>query len=82
MCNLYSMATSQRAILEVTRAMRDRTNNLPLLPGIDPDYQAPIVCTAADSQRELVMARWGRPSSEQAQFEATKKRAEKLQAKG
>jgi putative SOS response-associated peptidase YedK len=77
-----SMTTSQRAILELARAMRDRTGNLPLLPGIYPNYQAPIVRNGADAQRELVMARWGMPSSAGAQFEATKKRAEKLRDKG
>jgi putative SOS response-associated peptidase YedK len=82
MCNLYSMTTSQRAILELVRAMRDRTGNLPLLPGIYPDYLAPIVRNGADGQRELVMARWGMPSSHQALFDATKKRAQKLEAKG
>jgi len=82
MCNLYSMTTSQRAILELSRAMRDRTGNLPLLPGIYPDYFAPIVRTGADGQRELVMARWGMPSSHAALFEATKRRAQKLEAKG
>ena len=82
MCNLYSMTSSQRAILDVARAMRDLTGNLPSLPGIYPDYWAPIVRNGADGVRELAMARWGMPSSEQAQFEATKRRAEKLRAKG
>ena len=82
MCNLYSMTSSQRAILELARAMRDSTGNLPMLPGIYPDYRAPIVRNGADGQRELVMARWGMPSSHQALFDATKKRAQKLEAKG
>jgi putative SOS response-associated peptidase YedK len=82
MCNLYSMTSSQRAIIDLARAMRDRTGNLPTLPGIYPDYQAPVVRNGTDGIREMVMARWGMPSSEQAQFEATKRRAEKLQAKG
>jgi putative SOS response-associated peptidase YedK len=82
MCNLYSMTSSQRAILELARAMRDRTGNMPMLPGIYPDYQAPIVRSGSDGERELVVARWGMPSSENAQFDATKKRAEKLRDKG
>jgi putative SOS response-associated peptidase YedK len=40
---------------------RDRTGNMPSLPGIYPDYYAPIVRNAG-VQRELVMARWGMPS--------------------
>jgi putative SOS response-associated peptidase YedK len=63
MCNLYSLATSQAAIRELARAMRDLTGNLPPLPGIFPDYPAPIVRTAVqDGVRELAMARWGMPS--------------------
>ena len=34
MCNLYSMTKSQAAIVAITRAMHDRTGNLPPLPGI------------------------------------------------
>lgn len=81
MCNLYSHTAGQQAILEFTRAMHDRTGNLPPQPGIFPDYTAPIVRNTADG-RELTMARWGMPSSKQALFNATKKRVEKLQAKG
>ena len=43
------------------RAMVDRTGNLPPLPGIFPDYAAPIVRNSAEG-RALVMARWGMPS--------------------
>jgi putative SOS response-associated peptidase YedK len=82
MCNLYSMTKSQAAIRELIRAMRDRTGNLPPVPGIYPDYMAPVVRNGADGARELAMARWGLPSSHQALFQATKKRAQKLDAKG
>jgi putative SOS response-associated peptidase YedK len=61
MCNLYSLTKGQKAILDVARAMNDRLGNLPPLPGIFPDYQAPIVRNHPDG-RELVMARWGMPS--------------------
>ncbi|MET4717261.1 putative SOS response-associated peptidase YedK [Bradyrhizobium japonicum] len=46
-----------------------------------PDYKAPIVRNGADG-RDLATARWGMPSSGQALLQATKKRADKLQAKG
>ena len=82
MCNLYSVTKGQAAIIALTRAMRDRTGNLPPLPGIFPDYLAPIVRNAPDGVRELAMARWGMPSSQMALMQATKKRAEKLEAKG
>jgi putative SOS response-associated peptidase YedK len=39
----------------------DRTGNLPPLPGIFPDYSAPIVRNQPEG-RELTMARWGMPS--------------------
>ena len=42
--------------------MRDATGNLPPMPGIFPDYPAPIVRNAPDGVRELTMARWGMPS--------------------
>jgi putative SOS response-associated peptidase YedK len=61
MCNLYSVTKSQTAIRELARAMIDRTGNLPPLPGIFPDYGAPIVREGADGQ-EMVLARWGMPS--------------------
>ncbi|HUI21402.1 MAG TPA: SOS response-associated peptidase family protein [Methylocella sp.] len=61
MCNLYSVTKGQQAINEFTGAMRDRTGNLPPMPGIFPDYFAPIVRNHPEG-RELVMARWGMPS--------------------
>ena len=81
MCNLYSHTKGQQAIIEFTRAMVDKTGNLPSLPGIFPDYAAPIVRNSA-AGRELAMARWGMPSSEKAILEATQKRAKALEAKG
>ena len=62
MCNPYSLTKGQDAIRQLARAMRDTTGNLPLLPGIYPDYSAPIVRTGADGVREPVMARWGMPT--------------------
>jgi hypothetical protein len=38
MCNLYSLTKGQQAIRDAARAMRDMTGNMPLLPGIFPDY--------------------------------------------
>jgi putative SOS response-associated peptidase YedK len=61
LCNLYSVTKGQQAIREFTGAMRDRTGNLPPLPGVFPDYAAPIVKNQPEG-RELTMARWGMPS--------------------
>jgi hypothetical protein len=61
MCNLYAVTKGQQAIRELTRAMSDRTGNLPPLPGIFPDDAAPIVRNQPEG-RQLTMARWGMPS--------------------
>jgi len=61
MCNLYSFTKGQQAIRDLARALLDRTGNLPPMPGIYPDYPAPIVRNHPDG-RELAMARWGMPS--------------------
>src|ERR1700677_3760351 len=62
MGNLYSLTKGQQAIRDLAGAMRDTTGNLPLFPGIFPDYSAPIVRNAPDGIRELSPARWGMPS--------------------
>jgi putative SOS response-associated peptidase YedK len=62
MCNLYSITKGPQAIREFARAMRDKTGNLPPIPGVFPDYFAPIVRNESDAARELTMARWGMPS--------------------
>ena len=61
MCNLYSMKSNQEAMRSLVRYISDFTGNMPPLPGIFPDYQAPIVRNN-DGTRELAMARWGMPS--------------------
>lgn len=82
MCNLYSQIKGQAAINALVRHMNDRTGNLPPLPGIFPDYAAPIIRHAAEGSQELVMARWGMPSSSQAIYKNATARADKLRAKG
>lgn len=61
MCNLYSLSKGQQAIRDLTKAMSDETGNLPPMPGIFPDYPAPIVRNQPGG-RQLMMARWGMPS--------------------
>jgi putative SOS response-associated peptidase YedK len=63
MCNLYSMTRPQDAVWRFfpVGSLIDRSGNMPPLPGIFPDYRAPIVRNGAEG-RELVMARWGMPS--------------------
>lgn len=81
MCNLYSMTKNQAAIRSLFPIQRDLTGNLPSMPGIFPDYPAPIIRNMPDGH-ELSLARWGMPSSQLALMEAAKKRAAKLEAKG
>ena len=61
MSNLYSVTKGQAAIIAITRAMTDKTGNMPTFPGIFPDYAAPIVRNY-EGTRELAMARWGMPT--------------------
>lgn len=81
MCNLYSMTKNVDAIRQLFGALNSRVGNLPSMPGIFPDYSAPIVRNGTNG-REIVTARWGMPSSQSALLQATKKRAQKLEAKG
>ncbi|CDX55826.1 conserved hypothetical protein [Mesorhizobium plurifarium] len=62
MCNLYNLTTSQEAIRQFTRAMRDILGNLE--PSIDvyPNRPGPVVRNALDGQRELARLLWGMPS--------------------
>lgn len=60
MCNLYSSLRSQEAMRRLFQA-HDRLGNLPPMPGVYPDYPAPIVRNGTEG-RELVLARWGMPS--------------------
>lgn len=82
MGNLYSLTKGQAAIIALGRVLRDRTGNLPPLLGIFPDYAAPIVRTGGDGVRELTMARWDMQTPKNFLIEATKKRAQRLEAKG
>ena len=43
MCNLYSMTTTKEAMRQFPLAFDDRGVNMPALPGIFPDYTAPII---------------------------------------
>ena len=60
MCNLYSITKNQSAIRDLFKVTRDIAGNLPPMPGVFPDYPAPVVRTI-DGERELIMMRWGMP---------------------
>ncbi|MGI9354268.1 MAG: hypothetical protein ACR2PF_03765 [Rhizobiaceae bacterium] len=49
-CNLYSMTREQDAIRQFAKIKKDNTGNMPPLPGIFPDYQAPVVFDGPDGR--------------------------------
>jgi putative SOS response-associated peptidase YedK len=67
----------QTAIIALFRVVNRYVGDLAPMPGVFPDYKAPIVRNGAEG-RELATARWGMPSSQHALIEATKK----FEAKG
>jgi len=69
-------------VARLAEAMSDRNNNQPPMPGVFPDYPAPVVLRGEDGRREMRDLRWGMPSSKKAIMDAAVKRAEKLRAKG
>jgi putative SOS response-associated peptidase YedK len=82
MCNLYNVTTNQQAIRSFVSITHDIIGNME--PSIDvyPDRFAPIVRNTGNGDRQLASVRWGMPSSKQALYQATSKRADKLRAKG
>jgi putative SOS response-associated peptidase YedK len=46
MCNLYSITTNQAAIAGLFRRMNQYVGNLAPMPGVFPDYPAPVVRNA------------------------------------
>jgi putative SOS response-associated peptidase YedK len=61
MCNLYSITTNQAAIIALFRVINRYVGNLPPMPGVYPDYPAPVVRNT-EAGRELAVMRWGMPS--------------------
>ena len=60
MCNLYSITTNQAAIIALFRVINRYVGNLPPMPGVFPDYPAPVIRNA-DAGTEMVTMRWGMP---------------------
>ena len=60
MCNLYSITTNQDAIRRLFAVTNDMAGNLPSMPGVFPDQEAPVVRNH-DGNRELIKMRWGMP---------------------
>ena len=81
MCNLYSFMNARAEMARMADATFDYNGNAAPMAGIFPDYSAPVV--VKEEARSVVRdLRWGMPSSSQALFAATEKRANALRAKG
>ena len=52
MCNLYSITTNQEAIRALFRVMNRYVGNLAPMPGVFPDYPAPVVRNAG-AERDM-----------------------------
>jgi hypothetical protein len=57
MCNLYSVTKGQAAIIALMRALRDRTGNLPSMPGVFPATPAFALVLEALQYRTPVRSR-------------------------
>jgi putative SOS response-associated peptidase YedK len=64
MCNLYSVTTNQEAIIRLFRVMNRYIGNLPPMPAVFPDWEAPVVRNL-EGTRELTTMRWGMPNPPQ-----------------
>ena len=60
MCNLYSITTNQAAIIALFRVINRYVGNLPPMPGVFPEYPAPVIPNT-DAGTEMVTMRWGMP---------------------
>ena len=60
MCNLYSITTNQAAIINLFRVINRYVGNLAPMPGVFPDYPAPVVRNSG-GELEMTMMRWGMP---------------------
>jgi putative SOS response-associated peptidase YedK len=63
MCNLYSITTKQEAIRKLFRKVNRYVGNLAPVPGVFPDYPAPVTRNVGD-EAELVMMPLALPKSE------------------
>jgi len=57
---LYSITTNQEAIRALFRVINRYVGNLTPMPGVFPDYPAPVIRNDKN-EREIVMMRWGMP---------------------
>ncbi len=60
MCNLYSITTNQAAIIALFRVVNRYVGNLAPMPGVFPDYPAPVIRNT-ENGTEMITMRWGMP---------------------
>ena len=60
MCNLYSITTNQAAIAALFRVINRYVGNLAPMPGVFPDYPAPVISNT-EAGTEMTLMRWGMP---------------------
>jgi putative SOS response-associated peptidase YedK len=60
MCNLYSISTNQAAIAALFRVVNRCVGNLAPMPGVFPDYPAPVIRNT-DAGTEMALMRCGIP---------------------
>ncbi|BBO06578.1 hypothetical protein SG09_59280 [Bradyrhizobium ottawaense] len=60
MCNLYSITTNQAAIIALFRVVNRYVGNLAPMPGVFPDYRAPVIRNT-ETGSEMTLMRWGIP---------------------
>ena len=52
MCNLYSITTNQAAIAALFRVVNRYVGNLAPMPGVFPDYPAPVIRNSGTGTRD------------------------------
>ena len=52
MCNLYSITTNQAAIAALFRVVNRYVGNLAPMPGVFPDYPAPVIRNTRHRKRD------------------------------
>jgi putative SOS response-associated peptidase YedK len=63
MCNLYSITTNQAAIIALFRVVSHYVGNLAPMPGVFPDYPAPVIrnsggeCRFANTAWRIIASR-------------------------
>ena len=59
MCNLYSLNKNRESVAKMFNVGHNRAVDIPLLPCIFPNYNAPVMRASVDGERELINMNWG-----------------------